>query len=119
MASPKVADPFEDLLPETAMLPTQTKKAVDQWEGPIPSSAAELAITAYEKQAPERRVILPCSSKELAAKLHSAIKAAVVSQNGHLTMYSTHVKDDEGNITHFSFVVGKPRGRNKPTAEEN
>lgn len=116
-----VTDPFAELLPETSMLGVQTKKAVDQWEGDIPPSAlqwAELGITAYESNAKDRRVSLPCNSEDLAKSLHSAIKAAVTTLNGHLTMYSRQDKDKEGNLHHFSFVVGKPRGRNKPKDEE-
>lgn len=118
-----VTDPFETLLPETGLVGVQTKKAVDQWEGPIPPSAlqwAELGISAYEAGAEERRVTLPCTSEDLAKSLHSAIKAAVTSLNGHLTMYSRLEKDkDSGELHHFSFVVGKPRGRNKSKDEEN
>lgn len=114
-------DPFAALLPDTAVIAVQNKKAVDVWEGEIPDSAlqwAELGITAYETNATDRRVELPCKDEGLAKSLHSAIKAAVSKLNGHLTAYTTVKRDKEtGEPTHFSFVVGKPRGRNKDTEE--
>ena len=108
-------DEFADLLPETFLVPVQNKKALNNWVGPIPESArqwAELGIKAYVEQAQERRVSLPCRSPELAGRLHSAIKAAVIEQDPDLTIYTTHTQDDDGNVTHFSFVVGRPRGKN-------
>lgn len=122
MAKTDVVDEFADLLPQTTVQSVQNKKAVDQWDGPIPDSAkqwAELGISAYETKAAERRVKLPVSNVETAKRLNSAIKAAVNAQDGTLTIYSTYHKsdDEDGALTHFSFVVGKPRGRGNKESE--
>jgi len=111
------ADPFASLLPQTAVLAVQNKKAIDEWEGEIPDSAlqwAELGITAYKSEAAERRVALPCTDEDLAKSLHSAVKAAVSKLDATLTAYTRLDRDkDTKALTHFTFVVGKPRGRNK------
>jgi hypothetical protein len=110
------ADEFADLLPDTATADKQVKNEIDDWEGPIPESALQWAKIALAN--PDQRVELPWRGEEVAARLRSALRAAVKSLDPTKVAYTRPLKNTGGDITKFSFTVGAPRGRKSATSEK-